>query len=441
MSWQNWQNLVSLAGHQGRGMTPTAEGAVNLWRNMTMLPGVAAEIGNSFMRMGQRTNEAATQGRMFGAEAAGPITYDLLNTMIGGGPTGTLAAQGGKGTAPMWFHGTNRLDRLTKKGKLDPKRATSGPMIYFTDDPAIASNYAANKPDTSLMDTGEVASYFTVSPKALGHTRSRTPYTVEQSWHYLTPEQQATIRDRARRIGYANPEEASGPYTLHESGDTGNPAPSHYDYLMQTEARGNPLSALRAMWHDGGSLVGSEQELAEIYKLAGYPHQISQETAPWFTAPGILPAKMDFKTPLDTSNMAVLREEVIPKLREQFKGDRSRKKPYGADMWDKNTRFTPREWLDELEKDVAAGKNSFVWTSIPDKVSDALRKIGFDGIYDTGGKMGGQGHIVAIPLSPGTVRSGITDETLFAGGSPSFAAILNMGNGDEGSGGNPRPWR
>jgi len=51
------------------------------------------------------------------------------------------------------------------------------------------------------------------------------------------------------------------------------------------------------------------------------------------------------------------------------------------------------------------GENSYVWTSIPDKVTAELRKLGYDGILDTGGKMGGKGHTVAIPFEPGQVRS------------------------------------
>jgi hypothetical protein len=85
------------------------------------------------------------------------------------------------------YHGAARGDRIDEKGVFDPKRATSGPMAFFTDSADVASNYSKNKIDTSLMDEGDVAQYFTVSPKALGHTRGRTPYTVEQSWHHLTP--------------------------------------------------------------------------------------------------------------------------------------------------------------------------------------------------------------------------------------------------------------
>ena len=72
---------------------------------------------------------------------------------------GRAAQQGFSGP---WYHGTERLDRLLEGNQINPKRATSGPMPYFTDDPAIASNYATGKPDTSRLagDEGDVTRYF-----------------------------------------------------------------------------------------------------------------------------------------------------------------------------------------------------------------------------------------------------------------------------------------
>ena len=54
---------------------------------------------------------------------------------------------------------------------------------------------------------------------------------------------------------------------------------------------------------------------------------------------------------------------------------------------------------------MAEGKNSYVWTSIPDKVTTELRKLGFDGIVDVGGKGGGAEHRVVIPFDTKQVRS------------------------------------
>jgi predicted kinase len=321
------------------------------------------------------------------------------------------AREQGFDTSTVWYHGSGRVDRLTEKGKLDPKRATSGPMPFFTDDPQMASNYATSKNDTSLAQDDEGASvvpYFTVSPKAFGHS-GRTPYTVEQSWNYLTPEQRSTIAERATRVGYSNwPEDSSGDIILHPEGTDASLSSSHYADLLRG-ARGNHLRALREIWHDAGSLVGEEDQLAHIYRLAGYPHPISQATAPWTRAEGVMPVFLRMRNPLVSDDKETI-SKIIPQLEELLKRDRSRLPEYSAsDTWDKRSRWTPKEWVQQLKEDTARegarGSESFVWTSIPDKITAALRQLGYDGILDRGGKSGGQGHSVAVPFSANQVRS------------------------------------
>lgn len=317
-----------------------------------------------------------------------------------------------EGYAPgtRWYHGGNRIDRVVEKGKLDPRRASSGPMPYFTDEPQIASNYAVGKPDVSRFDDGDISRYFTVSPKDMGLS-GRAPYTVEQSWHFLSPEKRAEIADKVLRVGYENPDMADGPYTLHD-GFGSLSGPDHYKYILDREARGNHLKALRMLWHDGGSLIGSEHEMADIWKLAGYPHPISQYNAPWTQHPGILPARLSMKNPLVTTSVEELKTKVIPALEEAFKKDRTRLKEHGNDDWDKNTRYTPKTWLARLKEDLVPDartgtvNNSYAWTSIPDKVTDVLRRLGYDGIVDVGGKgAAGEHHRVAIPFAPHQVRA------------------------------------
>jgi hypothetical protein len=302
-----------------------------------------------------------------------------------------------------YLHGTQRLDRLLEGEGLDPKRATSGPMPYGTDKPELASRYATSKADTSRYDAGNMADYFQVAPKDLG-ARGKNLISVEQSWHYLSPEQKQQILSGYYRTGYANPEEGSGAFTLHPEGTHGSIASkAHLDHVLKEE-RGNPLAALRNLWGESGELYDNPEDLSQIFKMAGYPYDISQTNAPWTTAQGVMLGKARMDNPLRTSDTDNLINNVIPSLREQFKGDRTRLK-VGADQWAKESRYTPNQWLEELEKDVLAGKNSFVWTSIPDKVTGALKQLGHDGIIDLGGKTGGEGHQVVIPFDPTQVRS------------------------------------
>jgi hypothetical protein len=309
--------------------------------------------------------------------------------------------------ATDWFHGTDRLDRLLEKKNIDAKRATSGPMPYGTNETELASNYAMNKADTSRIanDMGEMQNYFQVFPKTMGE-RGTAPYSVEQLWGRLPQEKKAEILDKAKRVGFENFDESSGPLKLHPEGvNAMNVSEDTWNYYLNRESKGNPLTALRKLWGESGMLYGDEEKLADIYKLAGFPYEISQTNAPWTSAKGVMTGKAMISNPLDTSNVSELKEKVIPFLKEQFKNDRSRTKAYGADIWDKNTKYTPKQWVDELEKDISGGNNSYVWTSIPDKITNALKQAGYNGIIDKSGKGGGQVSDVIIPFEPEQLRS------------------------------------
>ena len=200
-----------------------------------------------------------------------------------------------------FYHGTERLDRLLSKEGLDPRRATSGPMPYGTDSPEIASSYAKGKKDTSMMDDDyDISQAFTVSPKDLG-MRGSTPYTLEQSWHYLDPEKRQEILSKAPRVGLSNYDQWEGDLMLHPEGVDPNNR-SHFEYLLKYH-RNNPIKALRDYWLDSGNLFGEEEKMAQIYRLAGYPHPISQEYAPWTEAKGVLSGLSNISSPLDTMNL------------------------------------------------------------------------------------------------------------------------------------------
>jgi hypothetical protein len=310
-----------------------------------------------------------------------------------------------------YLHGTQRLDRLLEGKSFDPKRATSGPMPFGTTNAGreLASSYAMGKPDTSRIaeDFGEMKNYFQVLPKDIGLS-GRNLMSAEDSWRFLPKEKQAEILDKAKRIGYRNPQEATGEWVLHK-GSEGMPfSESHWNFVLNKESGGNPLTALRKVYAESGTLDPyAPSELADIYRLAGFNAPISQVNAPWTEAKGVFLGKARITNPLNTTDIDVLQNKVIPALKEEFKNDRTRKKPFGADQWDKNVRFTPKEWVDELERDIAASKNSYVWTSIPDKVTKALKdKLGYNGIIDASGKGGtGTPYPVVIPFEPGQIRS------------------------------------
>jgi hypothetical protein len=341
--------------------------------------------------------------RLAQQRAALPIEQGGLGLPANNTPEMRAEAMG----AVDWLHGTERLDRLLEKKNLDPRKSTSGPMPYGTNAGELASNYAMNKADTSLsaIDTGEMPNYFQVFPKSMGQ-RGSSPRSVESVWYSLPQEKKAEILEKAKRVGYENFDEATGPLTLHPEGvNAMNVAEDTWNYYLNRESKGNPLAALRAIWGESGTLFGQEEKLADIYKLAGFPYEISQTNAPWTTAKGVMTGKAMISNPLNTSNTVEIQEKVIPFLKEQFKNDRTRKKDFGADQWDKNFRYTPKEWISTLEDDIAAGNNSYVWTSIPDKVTQSLKKAGYNGIIDKSGKGGGVQEDVIIPFEPEQLRS------------------------------------
>jgi hypothetical protein len=256
---------------------------------------------------------------------------------------------------------------------------------------------------------GDLLLYFSLFDPE-GEEIASGPYggseTVREFIGIMRERVDAEILDRAKRVGFEDFDQSSGPLKLHPEGvNAMNVSEDTWNYYLNRESKGNPLTALRKIWGESGMLYGNEDKLAEVYKLAGFPYEISQTNAPWASAKGVMTGKAMISNPLDTSNVSELQDKVIPFLKEQFKNDKTRTKAYGADQWDKNTRYTPKQWVDELSKDVGAGENSYVWTSIPDKVTNALKKAGYNGIIDKSGKGGGQVNDVIIPFEPEQLRS------------------------------------
>jgi len=410
-------SISDLLGGRAIGGTPTQRYRANIADMLTgaveMAPGVGEAVGVTDTRQAIRSGDYGTAAILGGATALGmvPVIGDAASRAVREGLDMSTAARMQRADEVSlpgnYYHGSQRIDRVVEKNEIDPRRATSGPMPFFTNNPDLASSYAKNKSDTSLPE-GTYQDFFRVSPKDLGIS-GRTPITVERSWNFLDQKTKDEIRDRATRIGYENFEEGSGKLTLHPSGTDASPSKSQYDFLMRTSARGNPLAALRELWVDSANLFNEEEKLAEIYRLAGFPAKIDQSLAPWTEAAGVLPVRLRIENPLLTTNTSEISEKVIPALEAAFKNSRTKTKPYGADLWDKNTRYTPKQWVEQLKQDILNNEDSFVWTSIPDKVTDALKNLGYDGILDKGGKMGGEAHTVAIPFRPNQVRSIFAD--------------------------------
>lgn len=286
------------------------------------------------------------------------------------------------------FHGAARPDRIG--GYFDPKRATSGPMVFTTSDPAIASNYATGKADTSLYGAHpDYASWF----KFKGPS-DRSAQPIDKAWYRLTPEQRKTIAERMPDI--RTDDDGNVIY------EKGGGDPGSYAWELQQTQRGyerggNPLKAAVETWLNSGHLFGDEEAFMRVLKLAGVPDKTVEFDSQNASYPAVYKLWVSMRSPLVTNDVP---QSVRDALNAAAKTDRSRAKADGADEWDK-ARRTLRQWV----ADFNAESQPMVWTSIPDKVTDLLRSLGYDGIIDTGGKMGGAEHRVYVPFKNTQIKS------------------------------------
>lgn len=293
------------------------------------------------------------------------------------------------------YHGAQRLDRfgpVLKKG-----RATSGPMPFFTTDTDIASNYAKNKGDTSLApEDGNYNAWFRLR-------RGRRQINLDRAWWHLTPAQRALVAERAPRV--TTSEDGQGRIELGPDGHT--TATGGYDQHIK-EARGNHFAALIEEWLNSGNLFNDERAFLTVLSLAGAPVDAIEFHDPQRDAGGIAPVYLSIQRPLVTSQITDTDIEALERASKRTRVP----VVAGVDAWDK-TSVAPSDWIARLKEDRASGTNSHAWSSIPDWVTKALRGLGYDGIHDTGGKMGGAAHDVWIPFEPGQVKSAIGNRGTF----------------------------
>lgn len=289
------------------------------------------------------------------------------------------------------YHGTARADRVGSRFRKD--RATSGPMAFFTDDKAVATRYSEQKADTSLADLERYGQWFTLKGKP-----------IDEVWWKLTAQQRADVVRLLPTVGYETPDTAEGAIV----GNTESIASrSHVEWMIR-DARGNGLKAAVALWLDSGSLFDEEEKFLDVLKALGITGVVMD--SPNMKRPGVFDVYLSIQKPLDTS---AIPPAVVEALRERAGVEPDPEfTTGGADTWDKRTK-RPADWIEMLDRDVLGTddqgnvtfKNSLVWTSIPDWVTETLRTFGYDGIKDVGGKMGGVEHTVWIPFDEEQVKS------------------------------------
>ena len=293
------------------------------------------------------------------------------------------------------YHGAQRSDRIGNR--FMKSRATSGPMPFFTNDPEIASRYAMSKKDTSLEPPEDYAGWFKFKPQG-----SRTTVDIDQAWHYLTSEQKAEISDKLPHVVNLLRDESGNEIEIDgyqiDPKNYGLAGKDHWDGEIR-RAHGNVLKAAAEIWLSGGTLVNSEEDFMQILRLGGMKDV--EFDSPWREQPGVFPVHIYARNPLDTHSVP---PEVVDALQRRANRQRGPRAKYGTDSWDKDM-VSPQDWMQSLKDDIEIGKNSNVWTSIPDWVTNELQRIGYDSIHDKGGKNSYNDHDVWIPFEESQVKS------------------------------------
>ncbi|MBC41425.1 MAG: hypothetical protein CML19_04225 [Pusillimonas sp.] len=284
----------------------------------------------------------------------------------------------------VYYHGSGRIDRILEKDMFDKKRATSGPMAFFTENPEIASGYAKGKQDTSrMLEDGDYRNWFKIKA---GRGKAKNLDNV--FWNLS--EQEKT--DLSKNLKNLSIKEGLG-------------GEDHWNYTFKTDGKRDPIKTAKELWLSSGHLYDREEEFIDVLKKAGLKKEI-EYNSPFLRREGIIPVYSKVKNPLDTTNEKALKE-VLSRLEEVGKRKRYKTgRGTGVDNWDKSS-IGIREFADRLRDDIKEG-TSHSWTSIPDEVTFELKDFfGYDGIKDRGGKYNPDNpqHEVLIPFEPEQVRS------------------------------------
>jgi hypothetical protein len=305
------------------------------------------------------------------------------------------------GAPLMVFHGTKRPDRVGSQFR--KSRATSGPMAFFTDDPKVASKYATEKDDTSITEIPPFQDWFVVYPGG-----KQKPYPVGWLWYRMTPEERKSFIDKMLRLRKIDAPEGEKGFRIAEDPEGGYIPRETFERSMRA-SNGNGILAAADVWLSS-TLFGTEELFMDVLRLSGVPMKgVVYEPPGAKDAPAVVPVFMSIQNPLDTSKIT---PEIIAGIEAASKRTRQRYKAMG-DPWHKRA-MNPEDFVQILKVDQERN-TTHAWTSIPDWVTEELKRQGFDGIKDTGGKFAGteSKHAVWIPFEPTQVKAAFGNRGTF----------------------------
>ena len=390
-------------------LTPESATTESDFENELALIRKQALADGSFMRApnGARTNLTERQWLTVRTQAFKNWFGDWENA-----PEDASKVVDENGEPKVVYHGTARADRVGNVFR--PDRATSGPMAFFTDNAEIAANYARNKEDTSLEYENEDLSDYRQ------RFRVKLPYfeiPFHKYWGYIPFSDRARLTKLAGHI--RDDYEGSGGFVVDEENDDGSGG--FAENLRR--ARGNAFEALVYEWLDSGKLFNEEESFMEIIDILDLPYRTYYKD-PNYREEKVYKVFMRIDNPFITSKIT---KRNINSLRAAAKKAKPRKNRQ-ADSWDKN-QWEPMEWVSRLEEDYAAGTD-YVWTSIPDWVSNWLKSKDYDGIIDRGGKYHETNHVVYVPFESEQIKSATDNRGKFDKRNPDITFSLMAGSGE-----------
>lgn len=287
------------------------------------------------------------------------------------------------GRIKPFYHGTARADRVGYY--FDPKKATSGPMAYFTDNEKIAGNYSRDKSDTSLAYDSDYDSYDTQFRK--------NGKPIAEYWNSLNAKNKNELTKKIRQVTLDEEDNI----VLDKNNKYGIGNFNDYELHM---AKGNSIKVLVDGWLNDGTLWNEEERFIDVLNAVGI-YDVEYKN-PNYREEKVYKVYLDITKPFVTTKIS---ENFINDL-ISYLDDADLTKynnvTANADAWDKNN-ITIDEWIDRLADDIK-NHTTHSWTTIPDVVTDFLKSNGYDGIIDEGGKGGGEGHTVAIPFYSNQIK-------------------------------------
>lgn len=289
------------------------------------------------------------------------------------------------GRLKPFYHGTQRMDRV---GYIfDPKRATSGPMAFFSDSKEIATNYSTSKRDTSLYyeDYDSYSKWFKYKNTKTDFVKSWLFYPEFKQKEFIEKASHITLDDDSENIIYD---------------ENTNNGLGNYKQALR-EYRNNAFGALIDGWLESGTLINEEHKFMEVLKLLGLENNYTYDS-PNQVKSGVFEVYLNITNAFDTSNV---NQEIIDDLEKLAPKHKEEELIFdsGSDMWDKNTPYNQQAFIDRLKEDLQKG-TTYAWTSIPDYVTNYLKNKGYDGIIDKGGKYTDNIHDVAVPFYSNQVK-------------------------------------